>query len=95
MYYSFRDFKLIGFEKSRRQGKKYDAVLVNKYTGKEKRVSFGAKGMEQYEDLTPLGLYKNYNHYDKERRRLYKERHKKDIKKNYYSPGYFSWFFLW
>jgi hypothetical protein len=95
MYYSFKDFKLTGFKKSGRQGKKYDAVLENKHTGKEKRVPFGALGMEQYEDLTPLGLYKNYNHYDDERRRRFIKRMKGFVRKGFYSPAWFSIKFLW
>ena len=95
MYYDMGKYTLVEFEKSHLPSKKYNAVLVNRKTGNEVRVPFGASGYEQYKDTTGLNLYYNYNHYDKERRRLYKERHKKDIKKNYYSPGYFSWFFLW
>ncbi len=49
-----------------------------------KRVSFGAAG---YEDYT--------QHHDKERRRLYRLRHEKDLKGDHRTPGYLSMFVLW
>lgn len=44
------NYKFVRFESSNTKGKKYDAVLQNKKTGKPKRVPFGAKGYEQYKD---------------------------------------------
>lgn len=84
------------FHRSSRKDKKY-AV----YTPKGKLVNFGAKGMEQYKD-TALGLYKNLDHNDPERRRLYRARHSKILMKDgspaYLSmeqPAYYSWVYLW
>jgi len=84
-------YKLLGFEKSNHKNKKYDAILTNGY--EIKRIPFGALNYEQYEDKA-LGLYSNYNHYDKKRRQLYKLRHAKDIN-NLFSSGYFSNKYLW
>ena len=92
--YSKKDYTFLRFEKSKRAGKKYDAVLRNKKTKREVRVPFGSITYQQYSDNTGLGLYSNKNHNDKKRRALYRARHKND-NLNDYSPGYFSWRFLW
>ena len=54
--------------------------------------SFGDRRYEQYYDK--IGYYKDYNHYDKLRRKNYRARHKYD-KLNEYSNGYFSYYYLW
>ena len=84
----------IGFEKSKSKNKKYDALLKNRENSRIKRVPFGAIGYNQYHDSTGLGLYKSLDTFDKEKRRLYRIRHKGEDK-NKYSSGYFSWRFLW
>lgn len=94
-YVSMSEYKLKGFRKSKMEGKKYDALLENKNTGREKVFHFGALGYEQYKDSTGLGLYTHLDHLDPNRRRLYKIRHNKDIKPGYYSSGYFALRFLW
>jgi hypothetical protein len=88
------NYKFIKFQKSNTKNKKYDAILMNKKTNKIKRVPFGDVRYNQYEDTTPLKLYKNLNTFDKERRRLYRLRHAGEDK-NKYSSGYFSLRFLW
>ena len=95
MYYSMGEYDLIDFEKSHLPKKKYNAILANKKTGREVKIPFGARGMEQYKDLTPLGLYKNYNHYDDERRRRFIKRMKGFVRKGFYSPAWLSIKFLW
>ena len=92
-YYSKKDYKLLGYRKSKRKNAKYDAILENKKTKKLKYVPFGAIGYENYRDLTGLNLYKTHN--DPKKRRLYRARHKKDLKEGYYSPGYFSYYITW
>ena len=67
------DYVFVRFQKSTSKGKKYDAILKNKLTGRTKKVSFGAKGMEQYKDSTGLGKYTNANHNDPVRRALYRK----------------------
>ena len=78
----------IKFEKSKVKGKKYTAILPD-----GKKVSFGALGYQQYKDTTPLKLYSNLDHNDKERRDRYYARHPKDYPK--YSPDWFSKKYLW
>ena len=55
--YKKSEYKFLRFEKSKRKGKKYDAVLQNKETKREVRVPFGAIGYQQWKDSTGLGLY--------------------------------------
>jgi hypothetical protein len=95
MYYSFVDYKLKGFEKSDTLNKKYDAILINKTTKKQTRVPFGDSNYGQFKDSTGLNLYSKNDTLDKKRRDLYRNRHKKDLKTGFYSPGHFSYFYLW
>lgn len=95
MFYLIRDYKLINFERSKTKNKKYDAILQNKLNDKLVKIPFGDKRFEQFKDSTGLGLYSNKDHGDLKRRQLYRQRHQKDIKKGYYSPGYMSFYFLW
>lgn len=71
-------------KKSDKPGKKYVAIFTRD-NGRTKTQHFGAAGMKDY---TLTG--------DKERRRLYRQRHAKDLKTN--DPtraGYLSRFLLW
>lgn len=71
-------------KKSDKPGKKYVAIFTRD-NGRTKTQHFGAAGMPDY---TLTG--------DKERRRLYRQRHAKDLKTN--DPtraGYLSRFLLW
>lgn len=94
-YYNKKDYKLIGYKKSNTKNKMYDAILENNKTKKIVRVPFGDIRYENYRDLTSLNLYPQLIHNNKERRRLYRLRHKKDLKDGYYSPGWFSYYILW
>ena len=94
-YFSFAEYKLKGFEKATAVNKKYNAILVNNATKKIKRIPFGASDYEQYKDITGMGLYSSKNHNDRTRRDLYRQRHAKDLKDNYFSAGYFSYYYLW
>lgn len=94
MFYDKKIYNLLKFEVSKKKNKKYNAVLVNKKNNNVVRVPFGDKRYEQYFDAA-LGYYSKKNHLDPERRRLYRIRHDKDLKKGYYSPGFFSYFYLW
>lgn len=89
-----KDYILVGFQKSITKHKKYDAILENKKTQKQKRIPFGDSRYPQYLDKVPLQLYKSLNHYDKQRRKSYRARHWEDPK-NKYSSGWFSWHYLW
>jgi|TARA_R110002124_G_scaffold193055_1_gene360320 hypothetical protein len=70
--------------KSDKKGKKLKAVFTSS-DGKKKTTHFGAKG---YSDYT---INK-----DKERRRLYRARHKKDLlTKDFTRAGFLSYYILW
>jgi hypothetical protein len=86
------DYTHIGFEKSNTKYKKYDALLKNRENGKIKRVPFGNTLYKSYTDRTGLNLYEATG--DKERRRLYRLRHKGEDK-NKFSSGYFALKYLW
>ena len=75
-----RTHEFIGFEKSHLTGKKYNAILKNKTTGRLLRVPFGVRGYEQFKDRTGLGKFSSLNHLDKQRRQNYIKRHSKDKK---------------
>ena len=69
--------------KSDNPKKKYKAIFI-KDDGKTKTVHFGANG---YEDYT--------QHKNLERRRLYRQRHEKDLKGDPMRAGYLSYYILW
>lgn len=88
------DYVFVRFQKSTSKGKKYDAILKNKNTGRERKIPFGAIGYEHYKDTTGLGLYSSQNHNDTKRRALYRQRHQGENNAKY-SSGYFAWNYLW
>lgn len=70
--------------KSNRKDKKLKAVFTDD-KGKTTTTHFGAKGMSDYTI-----------HKDKERRKRYRDRHKKDLNtKDYTRAGYLSYYILW
>lgn len=78
-------YKFIKIIKSKKKGKKYDAIFENLKTGRTKVLSFGAKG---YSDYT--------KHKDKKRKERYISRHKKRENWNdLMSRGALSRFILW
>ena len=95
VYYNMKSYKLVGFRKSNRTGKKYDGIIENKTTKKKSYIPFGALGYENYHDKTDLNLYPNLIHGDKKRRKSYKARHVRHLKVNFFSPSYFSFYYLW
>tara|TARA_R110000824_G_scaffold221932_2_gene409077 strand:- start:327 stop:617 length:291 start_codon:yes stop_codon:yes gene_type:complete len=71
-------------KKSNKPGKKLMAIFTRD-NGRTKTTHFGASGMDDY-TLTK----------DKERRRLYRQRHKKDLStKDPTRAGYLSYYILW
>tara|TARA_R110000822_G_C15137570_1_gene475832 strand:- start:65 stop:355 length:291 start_codon:yes stop_codon:yes gene_type:complete len=71
-------------KKSNKPGKKLQAIFTRD-NGRTKTTHFGAAGMDDY-TLTK----------DKERRRLYRQRHKKDLStKDPTRAGYLSYYILW
>ena len=95
VYLSIKEWELTGFKKSHKPNKKYDAILRNYYTNKIKIMSFGDTRYENYDDKTMLNLYPELIHGDKKRRKLYRMRHKHNLRKGYFSPSFFSYYFLW
>jgi len=76
-------FKLLEVQASKAPTKKWTAVFSD--GTKTRRVSFGAKGYDDY-TLT----------HDKEQRERYRTRHAKDLQKgDPMSPGYLSMYLLW
>lgn len=94
VYYDKKMNKLIGFDRSRKRNKMYDALLLSK-ENEVIRVPFGDKRFENYQDKTELNLYPNLIHGDRERRKRYHSRHRVYLKDGYYSPSYFSFHYLW
>ena len=84
------------FKRSSKANKKYDAYeeITNKAGKKVKNflASFGDPNYEHFHDR--IGLWSHLDHGDQERRKRYRQRHAKDDLKSY-SPGYFSWNYLW
>jgi hypothetical protein len=95
MFYPMAEYKLIKFKPSSVRDKKYDAILKNNVSQKLVKVSFGHSSYSQYKDSTGLNLFSHKDHGDIKRRKLYHQRHAKDIRPGYYSPGFFSMKFLW
>jgi len=59
-----------------------------------KKIGFGNKRYQHYYDR--IGYYSNLDHYDKERRKRYIDRHKKNENwKDKNSAGYYSKNYLW
>ncbi len=76
--------KLLKVSKSDKPEKKYVAIF-QKEDGKIKKTYFGAAGMDDY-TITK----------DKEQRKRYRQRHKKDLSTGDPTrPGYLSYFILW
>ena len=76
-------FKLLEIQAAKAPTKKWTAVFNNGTT--TRRVSFGAKGMDDY----------TLKH-DKEQRERYRARHAKDLQRGTpMSPGYLSYYILW
>ena len=95
-YKDYSEYKHVGFRKSTRNGKKYDAILEHKKTKVKKYIPFGAIPYQQYKDTTGLNLYSDLDHLDDKRRKLYRARHgARGYEKIKYSPSYFSYNFLW
>jgi hypothetical protein len=94
-YYSKKEYDHIGFEKAKAKGKMYNALLRRKSDKRIIRVPFGANNMENYQDKTGLNAYPHLIHGDKKRRASFRARHRGYLKDGYFSPGFFSYFFLW
>lgn len=72
--------------------KKY-SVMVKSTSGNLKIIHFGDSRYQQYHDQ--IGRYQHLDHFDRERRKRYRQRHIKDNINNKNTPGYWSWWYLW
>jgi len=76
--------KLLEIVKAKNKNKKYTAIF--EIDDKIKKISFGANP----------NIYQDYTtHKNKDKRRLYRARHKKDRIDNPLTPGALSWYILW
>ena len=99
--------RIVKFEKSKIDGKKYVAIVKNLDTGSMRKIHFGGDGYEQFKDSTPLGLYSHVNHGSVKRKRNYFSRHSgiktkreaviKELRKSkgYYNAKILSHIYLW
>ena len=72
--------------------KKYK-VIIYRGDKKIKTTQFGDQRYVQYQDRTPLKLYKHKDTLDKKRRENYRKRH--NYAKPKHSPGWFAMNYLW
>jgi hypothetical protein len=99
--------RIVKFTKSPIQFKKYRAYIKHKDTQKERHIDFGDNRYQQYQDRTPLKLYKSGDHNDRSRMRRYFTRHsgtpkrkraiqmEKEKSKNIYNAKILSHEYLW
>tara|TARA_R110000782_G_scaffold76849_2_gene152770 strand:- start:202 stop:480 length:279 start_codon:yes stop_codon:yes gene_type:complete len=88
-------YTFVGFEKATRRNKMYNGILKENKTGKIVKIPFGDNRYQNYGDKTKLNLYPQLITGNLERRRLYRLRHKKDLKTGFFSAGRFSYNILW
>ena len=81
-FWDKKDYKLVGFEKSERKNKMYNAILKSKF-GLYHRVPLGDKRFENFRDKTGLNLYPHLIHNDEERRKNYRKCHQVYLKEGY------------
>jgi len=75
----------VDIKKSPKKGKKLRAIFKDKDGKIIKQTDFGAEGMSDYTI-----------HKDKDRRKRYRNRHKKDLDtKDFKRAGFLSWYVLW
>jgi hypothetical protein len=94
MLYPDNEWKLVQFEKCNDGKKKVIAILENRNTKKRVNMKFGMKGSSTYQDKTGVGG--DETHGDRKRRESYRSRHRGEgDTSRKWSPGYFSWWYLW
>lgn len=88
------------FTRSNVKSKKY--LVTFYFNGRKHKVNFGQLGYQHYKDKTPIKLYSNLDHNDRDRRRRYLARatmirDKKGnlTKDNPLSPNYWAIRYLW
>ena len=84
----------MGF-KLQKQNIKCMIAIIKSKLNKIYLIPFGDKRYENFQDKTGLNLYPNLIHNDKIRRKNYRNRHRFHVKDGFYSPSYFSYYYLW
>ncbi len=96
--------RILEFKKSSRLGKKYEVLVQDLKTKKNRIIHFGASDKQQYKDRTPLKLYSHKNHRTPQkgftRRRCTPDRSEaieleKRKSKGYYNPNILIHEYLW
>lgn len=81
----YRGYEFITIRRSKKLGKKFDAIFRNIRTGRQKVISFGAKGMSDYT-----------KHKDRQRMERYNKRHRRrENWNNLMTAGALSKWILW
>ena len=94
VYYSSDYYQLVGFRRSPRKFKMYDGILESD-DGQLIYVPFGDVRYQNFRDMTGLNLYPQLIHNDEKRRSNYRSRAKNHLREGFYSPSYFSYYYLW
>lgn len=81
-------FRHIRFERSKKKGSKYDAIIEDKVTKRQQRVPFGDVRYQHFSDKSGLKLYSRLDHNDPKRRAAYKARHENTRHKKFSSSWY-------
>lgn len=87
-------FRHIRFERSKKTGKKYDAIIEDCKTRKTQRIPFGNIQLSHYQDTTGLKIYSHLDHHDEKKRKDYLEAYKKTNSLKY-SSSWYSYIYLW
>lgn len=95
MYYSQKEWMLLGFRKSKTEDKRYGAYLQHKKNERIIIINFGSTHYESYHDKTGLDLYNHLIHGDNERRKKYITHNRVFLREGYYSSSFFSYYYLW
>lgn len=75
--------------------KKYSAVIKERSSNRMVNIDFGKPGFWHFHDVTGLGLYSHLDRKCPERRQKFRDRYAKFVQADMYTPGYFSYHFLW
>jgi hypothetical protein len=93
--YWMGEWELMHFKPAACADKKYTAVLKERISDRTVEIDFGRPGFKQFQDVTGLGLYSHLDHKSAERRQKFRDRCAKFVQADVYTPGYFSYHFLW
>jgi len=93
--YWIGQWELLRFEPCSSPHKKYTAVLKDRMTDRTVNLDFGKPGFWHFEDVTGLGLFSHLDRKCPDRRQKFRDRFAKFVQADMFTPGYFSYHFLW